>query len=95
MIRRVAKMKFTESEIKIINQSVGTVNRWCWYKWVLVVAIIASLIFIVFKDDNYAEKYSLVITLFIGGGIGYLISNWSTPKKEALLVKLSKNKEYA
>jgi len=84
-------MDFSQPEVKIINQSIRFVNRWHWYKYILLVTLILLIYFcgsLIFSSD-YA-RFSILIGVPTGLIIGYLVSNWSKPKKEALLLKLVK-----
>jgi hypothetical protein len=85
-------MEFSQPEVRIINESIKFVNRWHWYKYVLVATLIPmtySAGFFIFSDRN-DSRLSGVLSLAIGFTIGYLFRNWSKPKKETLLLKLVK-----
>jgi hypothetical protein len=87
-------MEFSQPEVKIINQSIRLVKQWRWYKYVLVATLI-SLVYLCYfltSSDNYG-KFAGLIGVPIGLVLGYLLRNWSTPKKEALLLKLVSNRE--
>jgi hypothetical protein len=87
-------MELNQPEIKIINQSIWFVNQWRWYKYALV-AVLFSLIyfcyFLISSDNN--GKFAGLVGVPIGLILGYLLRNWSTPKKEALLLRLVSNQK--
>ena len=87
-------MEFSQPEVKIINESIKFVNRWQWYKFVLVATMIALICFCYFliTHESYG-KFSGLVGVPIGLIFGYLIQNWATPKKEALLLKLVSNQK--
>ncbi|TWX45091.1 hypothetical protein [Colwellia hornerae] len=85
-------MELSQPEVKIINESIKFVNRWFWYKYVLVAALIPMIylsVFLIFSD-NHDGRLSSLLSVAIGLIIGYLARNWSEPKKETLLLKLVK-----
>jgi len=84
-------MDYSQPEVKIINQSIKFVNRWHWYKYVLLVTLILLIYFCgyLFFSSDYT-RFSSLIGVPTGLIIGYLARNWSKPKKEVLLLKLVK-----
>ena len=89
-------MEFNETEIKIIKRSTKYVNNWFWYRVALVLLLLTLATIAIFYDGNIAYqdgKYSFLVNILIGGTFGYLVSNWSAPKKDALLIKLLENKD--
>ncbi|WP_426357876.1 hypothetical protein ACPUVO_15690 [Pseudocolwellia sp. HL-MZ19] len=87
-------MEFSQPEVKIINESIKFINRWQWYKYVLVATMIALIFFCYFLIINQGYgKFAGLVGVPIGLIFGYLIRNWTTPKKEALLLKLVSNQK--
>ncbi|MDN3653418.1 hypothetical protein QWY77_11760 [Thalassotalea ponticola] len=85
-------MKYSQPEVKIINESIKFVNRWRWYKYVLVVTVIVLIWFSYFLITNEGYgKFSALVGVPVGLLLGYLKRNWTTPRKEALLIKLVSN----
>jgi len=87
-------MEFSQPEVKIINESIRFVNRWYWYKYVLLVTLILLIYFCGFLIFSSVHAlYSSLIGVPTGLIIGYLARNWSAPKKETLLLKLVQKQE--
>ena len=87
-------MEFSQPEVKIINESIRFVNRWYWYKYVLLVTLMLLIYFcgfLIFSSEH--ARFSSLIGVPIGLIIGYLARNWAAPKKEALLLKLVQSQE--
>jgi len=84
-------MEFSQPEVKIINESIRFVNRWRWYKYVLLTTLISLIYLFVYLTFNESDgRLSSLLSVPIGLIIGYLARNWSRPQKEALLLKLVK-----
>ncbi|WP_448550506.1 hypothetical protein [Thalassotalea fusca] len=84
-------MDFSQSEVRIINRSIQHVNNWRWYKWILVSTLLMLLGFCWYLfTERDMIRFVPIIGAPIGLVFGYLLHNWSTPKKESLLLKLVK-----
>jgi hypothetical protein len=88
-------MEFSRSEVKIVDASTKYVNRWKWYKYLLVATILVLIWFCYFLITTECYGVFLVIVgPAIGFILGYLSRNWETQKKEALLLKLVTNQKH-
>ncbi|WP_426369880.1 hypothetical protein [Pseudocolwellia sp. HL-MZ7] len=54
--------------------------------------ILISFCYFLITNQGYG-KFSGLVSVPIGLILGYLIRNWTTPKKEALLLKLVSNQK--
>lgn len=82
-------MDFSQSEIRTINNSIKFVNSWYWFRWVLVITLLILIVLVEsLISDRSNINFSGLLSVPIGLILGYLLRNWSKPKKESLLLKL-------
>ena len=88
-------MCLSRSEVKVVNESIKFINRWKWYKYLLVTTMFVLIwlcYFLTTTENNWA--FLSILGPAIGITLGYLGRNWETPKKEALLIKLVTNQKH-
>lgn len=82
-------MDFSQSEIRTINNSIKFVNSWYWFRWVLVITLLILIVLVEsLISDRSNINFSGLLSVPMGLILGYLLRNWSKPKKESLLLKL-------